>query len=44
MPTLHVSSFQADTALREPPTKAADALVAGVPRADGRGLGGDQRA
>jgi 2-phosphoglycerate kinase len=29
MPTLHVSSFQADTALREPPTRAADALVMG---------------
>jgi 2-phosphoglycerate kinase len=27
MPTLHVSSFQADSALREPPTKAADALL-----------------
>jgi 2-phosphoglycerate kinase len=29
MPTLHVSSFQADTALREPPTKTADALTLG---------------
>jgi 2-phosphoglycerate kinase len=29
MPTLHVSSFQADTALREPPTKSADALLLG---------------
>lgn len=29
MPTLHVSSFQADVALREPPTKAADALTLG---------------
>ena len=29
MPTLHVSSFQADTALREPPTRSADALVLG---------------
>ena len=29
MPTLHVSSFQADRALREPPTRAADALVVG---------------
>src|SRR5207249_7828812 len=29
MPTLHVSSFQADEALREPPTKTADALTLG---------------
>jgi 2-phosphoglycerate kinase len=29
MPTLHVSSFQADKALREPPTKMADALTLG---------------
>jgi 2-phosphoglycerate kinase len=29
MPTLHVSSFQADKALREPPTKTADALTLG---------------
>ena len=29
MPTLHTSSFQADTALREPPTKSADALILG---------------
>jgi 2-phosphoglycerate kinase len=29
MPTLHVSSFQADRALREPPTSSADALVMG---------------
>jgi 2-phosphoglycerate kinase len=29
MPTLHVSSFQADQALREPPTKTADALTLG---------------
>jgi 2-phosphoglycerate kinase len=29
MPTLHVSSFQADRAVREPPTRAADALVMG---------------
>jgi len=29
MPTLHVSSFQADTALREPPTRSTDALVLG---------------
>ena len=29
MPTLHGSSFQADVALREPPTKAADALTLG---------------
>src|SRR5947208_989073 len=29
MPTLHVSSFQADEALREPPTKMADALTLG---------------
>lgn len=29
MPTLHVSSFEADKALREPPTKASDALVVG---------------
>jgi len=29
MPTLHVSSFQADQALREPPTKMADALTLG---------------
>jgi 2-phosphoglycerate kinase len=28
-PTLHVSSFEADTALREPPTRSADALVLG---------------
>ena len=29
MPTLHTSSFQADKALREPPSKAADALILG---------------
>jgi 2-phosphoglycerate kinase len=29
MPTLHVSSFQSDRALREPPTVDADALVVG---------------
>src|SRR3954464_12756782 len=29
MPTLHVSSFQADRVMREPPTRAADALVMG---------------
>ena len=29
MPTLYTSSFQADTALREPPTRAADRLVVG---------------
>ena len=29
MPTLHVSSFQADRAMREPPIKTADALVVG---------------
>ncbi|HUL84790.1 MAG TPA: AAA family ATPase [Actinomycetota bacterium] len=29
MPTLHVSSFQADSALREPPTRSADALTLG---------------
>jgi 2-phosphoglycerate kinase len=29
MPTLHISSFEADRALREPPTKAADALILG---------------
>jgi 2-phosphoglycerate kinase len=29
MPTLHVSSFQADMALREPPTTAADPLILG---------------
>ena len=29
MPTLHVSSFQADQAMREPPIKNADALVVG---------------
>ena len=29
MPTLHVSSFQADRAMREPPIKNADALVVG---------------
>src|SRR5947208_2938366 len=29
MPTLHVSSFQADQVMREPPTRAADALVMG---------------
>ena len=29
MPTLHVSSFQADQALREPPSKTADALTLG---------------
>jgi 2-phosphoglycerate kinase len=29
MPTLHVSSFQSDLALREPPTRAADALTLG---------------
>ena len=28
-PTLHVSSFDADKALREPPTRSADALVLG---------------
>jgi 2-phosphoglycerate kinase len=28
-PTLHVSSFDADTALREPPTRSTDALVLG---------------
>jgi len=28
-PTLHVSSFEADTALREPPTRSPDALVLG---------------
>jgi 2-phosphoglycerate kinase len=29
MPTLHTSSFEADTALRESPTRAAEALVLG---------------
>jgi 2-phosphoglycerate kinase len=29
MPTLHVSSFQADRAMREPPTSRGDALVMG---------------
>ena len=29
MPTLHTSSFDADEALREPPSKAADALIVG---------------
>jgi 2-phosphoglycerate kinase len=29
MPTLHISSFEADRALREPPTKTADALILG---------------
>ena len=29
MPTLHVSSFQADRAMREPPIKTVDALVVG---------------
>jgi 2-phosphoglycerate kinase len=29
MPTLHESSFHADLALREPPTKSADALIMG---------------
>ena len=29
MPTLHTSSFQADTALREPPTRDSDALIVG---------------
>jgi 2-phosphoglycerate kinase len=29
MPTLHTSSFQADRALREPPTRASDALIVG---------------
>jgi 2-phosphoglycerate kinase len=29
MPTLHVSSFQADRAIREPPSRSADALVMG---------------
>jgi len=29
MPTLHVSSFQADRAMREPPTRSVDALVVG---------------
>jgi len=29
MPTLHTSSFQADAALREPPTRATEALVLG---------------
>jgi 2-phosphoglycerate kinase len=29
MPTLHVSSFDADKALREPPTKVAEAIVVG---------------
>jgi 2-phosphoglycerate kinase len=29
MPTLHTSSFQADTALREPPTTASEALIVG---------------
>ncbi|HEY7400516.1 MAG TPA: hypothetical protein VH989_06425 [Actinomycetota bacterium] len=29
MPTLHTSSFEADTALREPPTRAAEAVVLG---------------
>src|SRR2546426_8292267 len=29
MPTLHTSSFEADAALREPPTGAADPLIVG---------------
>jgi len=29
MPTLHTSSFEADVALREPPTRAADPLIVG---------------
>ena len=29
MPTLHTSSFAADTALREPPTRTSDALIVG---------------
>jgi 2-phosphoglycerate kinase len=29
MPTLHTSSFEADAALREPPTRAADPLIVG---------------
>jgi 2-phosphoglycerate kinase len=29
MPTLHVSSFEAGAALREPPTKTSDALILG---------------
>jgi 2-phosphoglycerate kinase len=29
MPTLHTSSFEADTALREPPTRESDALIVG---------------
>lgn len=29
MPTLHTSSFEADTALREPPSRSLDALVVG---------------
>ena len=29
MPTLHTSSFEADTALREPPSRSVDALVVG---------------
>src|SRR6266516_3751987 len=29
MPTLHTSSFEADAALREPPTSAADPLIVG---------------
>jgi 2-phosphoglycerate kinase len=29
LPTLHVSSFQADEALREPPTRSADAVIIG---------------
>ncbi len=29
MPTLHISSFEADRALSEPPTKASDALILG---------------
>ena len=44
MPTLHTSSFQADPRMREPPTKTADALDHGVPRADGGRGRGHQRA
>jgi hypothetical protein len=29
MPTLHTSSFEADAALREPPTRSADPLIVG---------------
>ena len=36
MPSLHTSSFQADAALREPPTRPADALIVGFRRADRR--------